>query len=182
MQLILTRSTHRQSPKHYIKGLLDIVIWKTIYILIINPNPSKNIICHLFRGKLMVLWTCPTLKQLYNHLIVKLVDKIIVHAWHSFHLIFFSLFKVLQSSHAAHFKLNITYFDGIFVISHNKEFAKMYKNWSFQSTQCAFNQAKNLVMSKCVLKPLGYWGHYNPLGIKKEFNHVSSNVHFIKFL
>ncbi len=36
-----------------------------------------------------------------------------------------------------------------------------------------FQSSQNLVMSKCVLKPLGYWGHYNPLGIEKEFNHVN---------
>ncbi len=45
-----------------------------------------------------------------------------------------------------------------------------------------FQSSQNLVMSKCVLKPLGYWGHYNPLGIKKELNHVNSNLHFIKFI
>jgi len=146
MQLILTRITRRQNPKHYIKWLLDIAIWKKNYIAIVNPNPSKSIFCILSRGKLMVLWTCPTSKQLYNHLIVKLVNETITHAWHSFHLIFLiSLFKVLQSSHVAHFNLNITYWDGIFVISHNYKFAKMHKSWSFQYTQCVFSQAKILL-------------------------------------
>jgi hypothetical protein len=62
VQLILTRFTHRQNLKHYIKHLLDIAIWKAIFILIVNLNPSKSYFFLFSRGKLMVFWTCPTSK------------------------------------------------------------------------------------------------------------------------
>ncbi len=62
VELILTRLTHRQNLEYYIKHLLDIAILKTIYILIVNLNPSNSNF-HLFsKGKLMVLGRCPTSK------------------------------------------------------------------------------------------------------------------------
>jgi hypothetical protein len=64
VQLILTKFTHRQSLKHYIKHLLDIAIWKTIYILIVNLNPSKSNFHMFSEGKTNRPLNMPNIKTI----------------------------------------------------------------------------------------------------------------------